>query len=181
MINEPKLIKEAQNGNVGSMSRLLDHYLPFVHALALRISGNPTDADDITQEAMIKVFRKLKRFRGDASLKTWIYRIAINQAYRTMNRKKRYIHHQEIEAAASVADESPSPMAAIIDDDNKVRLQKAMEILPEKQKLAVLLRLEHDMPFKDIALVLRRSEGAVKANYFHGINRLKEYFGRSER
>ena len=138
------------------------------------------DADDIAQETMIKVFKKIKRFRREASLKTWIYRITINQAYKTMNAKKKSLINDTIDSAINIIDNSPSPLERIIDRGQQEMLKKAIEILPQKQKLTVLLRIEHEMPFKEIARVMKRSEGAVKANYFHGINRLKKHFERSD-
>jgi RNA polymerase sigma-70 factor (ECF subfamily) len=132
------------------------------------------DADDLTQEVFIKIYRHIHSFREDAQLFTWIYRIATNECLNFLQRKKRRfflpVHDITAELAEKV-DHAPH----ISGDDIQKKLQKALLTLPEKQRLVFNMKYFDDMPYEQIAEITRTSVGALKASYHHAVKKIEEY------
>ena len=122
------------------------------------------DADDLLQDTFIKIWEALPTFRGDAQIYTWVYRIATNTALN-------FLHKKKVRAALSFESLS-SQMENKIDNDPffngdeiQRKLSKAVQKLPEKQRLVFLLRYFEDMTYEDMSEVLETSVGALKASY----------------
>ena len=130
------------------------------------------DADDVTQEAFLKVWTNRSKFRGDSGLFTWIYRIATNESLNFLNKKKRTIMGGELEvelASNLTADELVSG------DKIQLMLQHAILSLPEKQRLVFNMKYFDDLTFKQIAEITDTSEGALKASYHHAVKKIEEF------
>jgi len=137
-----------------------------------RIVHIHADADDVLQNTFVKVFRHIKGFKGESKLYTWLYRIANNESITFVNNKKKKLNVSDGEAYLDevvVADRYFDP------EDAKVILKKAIEMLPEKQKLIFNLRYYDDMSYKDMSEVLTTSVGALKASYHHAVNKVEKY------
>ncbi|MFT5915538.1 MAG: RNA polymerase sigma factor (sigma-70 family) [Bacteroidia bacterium] len=122
------------------------------------------DANDLTQDVFVKVFKSLEKFKGDSQLFTWIYRIATNECLNFLKKKKRRfflpIHDVEKELAQKV-DEGKY----ISGDEIQLKLQKALLTLPEKQRLVFNMKYFDEMKYEQISAVLGTSVGALKASY----------------
>lgn len=132
------------------------------------------DAHDVVQNVFIKVWKGLDQFREDAKLYTWLYRIASNESLT-------FIEQQKKRQTVSF-DHEPSGMAERLKADkdfdaNKLewKLQMAIQLLPEKQKLVFSLRYYDEMPYEDMSRILETSEGALKASYHHAVRKIEEY------
>ena len=131
------------------------------------------DTDDLMQDIFIKIWSALPSFRGDSQLYTWLYRIATNEA---LNRLKKF----QREFALSL-DAVGEALAARIDEDPyfngdalQRELHKAIQRLPEKQRLVFIMRYFDEMKYEDIAEITGTSVGALKASYHHAYNKIKE-------
>ena len=131
------------------------------------------DADDLTQEVFIKIWAALPTFRADAQLFTWIYRIATNEALNRLKKLQRE-YALSLDAVGNI-------LAARIDEDPyfngdalQRELHKAIQKLPDKQRLVFNMRYFDEMKYEDIAEITETSVGALKASYHHAYNKIKE-------
>lgn len=134
------------------------------------------DADDATQDVFIKVWTNLHKFRQDAKLYTWLYRVAANQCLNVIDKKrKRFflpIHDVEGELL-----EKLTTGAYISGDEVSMKLQKAILKLPEKQRLVFNLKYFEDLTYEEMAVVTQTSVGALKASYHHATQKLQAMLG----
>src|ERR1700730_7565402 len=143
---------------------------------------DPSEASDVVQEVFLKVFRKVGCFRGNSSLKTWIYRIAVNEAY---NHHRWFSRHQRQEIALDPEDGAPScaqhladpgrsPFEQAADRETHMLVEAALEKLNPKFRTAVVLRDIEDLSYDDIAAVLDISLGTVKSRITRGREALRK-------
>ena len=132
------------------------------------------DADDLTQDVFVKVWKHLVNFRQDASLYTWIYRIATNECLSFLSNKRRkfFLPLNDVGAELAAKMEADPSLAG---DDIELRLQKAILKLPDKQRLVFNLRYYDEMPYEQMAEVTGTSVGALKASYHHAAKKIEQY------
>ncbi|HPQ41857.1 MAG TPA: sigma-70 family RNA polymerase sigma factor [bacterium] len=171
--NEMQLIERAREGSDDAFDALVEQHMDRVYAVALRIVRQPADAEDVTQEVFITVFQKLDTFRGDANFSTWLYRITVNKALRHIKKRGRWSPATQPELMEQTPDPAPSQEDRLVEAQKREQLHQMMEILPDKQRLVLSLRVEQSLPFKEIARILGRSIGGVKANYFHAVRKIQ--------
>jgi RNA polymerase sigma factor (sigma-70 family) len=143
-----------------------------VYRTVLGILGDADDAADATQETFLRAFRALGRFRGEARFRTWLLTIATNAA-RGLHRKRERRREKPLDEAPDVPDGGRDGSEAASEAEEIERVRKLLARLPEKQRLAVQLRTQEGMSFKEVAAIIGSSEGAARVNYFHGIRRLR--------
>ena len=169
---------------------LIQRYQQPVYNLVCRLLNDPSDACDIVQEVFLKVFRNIGSFRGNSSLKTWIYRIAVNEAY---NHRRWFSRHQRQEVtlgaeegmpgyADSLADPGRTPFDQAADRETRALVEAALEKLNAKFRAAVVLRDIEDLSYEEIATVLDVSLGTVKSRILRGREALRKILeGRLEK
>ena len=132
------------------------------------------DTDDVVQEVFVKVYKHIDRFREDASLYTWIYRIATNECLSFLKKKKRRfflpIHDLKSELVGKL-DQQLDPSG----DEIQLKLQKALLTLPDKQRLVFNMKYFDEMKFDEIAKITGTSVGALKASHHHASKKIKAY------
>jgi RNA polymerase sigma-70 factor (ECF subfamily) len=177
-----ELVSAAQAGDKRAFDELVRATYTDVYALAYRLTGNEEDARDVVQEAYLRAYKGLKRFRGDAQFSTWMYRITANCASTAMTKGKKH-RHTELEAEAQLADARPEhdPEAAGDAELLRTRLNAALEELPPRLRAVVVLRDMYDLPHQAIADELGISEAAAKVRLHRARRRLRErLFPKSE-
>ena len=170
-----ELVQEVRNGKRQAYTELMRRYQQRVYWTARRIVGSHADADDIAQETFVKAYLGLGDFRGDASFYTWIYRIAVNLSLNTIRKQQLMRHLRESELIARYLPAAESPSSAVELEETERRLQEAVAKLPEKQRAVFVMRFFDELPYEEIAKILKTSVGGLKANYFHAINKVREY------
>jgi RNA polymerase sigma factor (sigma-70 family) len=151
---------------------LLNSYQQKTYWHIRRMVISHDDADDVLQNTMIKVWENLHKFKGNAKLYTWIYRIATNEALNFLNKQKL---HQNIE------DTSPELLGHLTatsyfnGNSAELKLQQAIINLPEKQRLVFNLKYFDNMKYDDMSEVLETSVGALKASYHHAVKKIEAY------
>jgi RNA polymerase sigma-70 factor (ECF subfamily) len=162
---DAELVGRIARGEDGAFEELLERFQPRVYRLACRLVS-PGEADDVTQEVFIQVFKSLPRFRGASSLSTWIYRVTFNtcQNYRLREEK-----HQHLpEPSWEVADRSAQRQldGCVVAD--------ALNRLDEKHRSVVILHELHGLTYKEIAEALKTPVGTIKSRLFNALKRLRE-------
>jgi RNA polymerase sigma-70 factor, ECF subfamily len=159
----------------GAFDRLVERHRRSVYQLCYRYVGNHEDASDLSQEVFLRAFRGLKHFRGQSSVATWLYRIAVNVCLNHVGTKKPLDQPNEsIEDHQFVDVRSDSPADRVLKQERDGRVRAAIARLPAKQRATLILRTYHEMSHQEIADVLGSSVGAVKANFFHALGNLKK-------
>ncbi|MFQ5536348.1 MAG: RNA polymerase sigma factor [Gemmatimonadota bacterium] len=174
VLSDGELVRRGRRGDERALTDLVKRHHAAVYRTALAILSNPEDAKDVAQGAFLKAFRGLDGFRGDAAFRTWLLTITANEARGVLRRRSRRAE-TTLEKTGPVASGNPGPDEAAVRADEVRRARSLLDRLPEKQKMAVRLRIDEGLSFKEIGAVIGSSEGAARVNYFHGINRLREW------
>ncbi len=173
--SDRELVELFRTGDVAGFNELVRRYQEKVYWIARRVIGSHEEADDIVQDAFVRVYEGLKGFRGDANFYTWLYRIAMNLSLNAL-RKKRL---KEIVPYDEVLEEMvPGNMETdgnLRQQEYRTILEEAIARLPAKQKLVFTMRYYDEMPYEEMAKLLRKSVGGLKANYFHALKKIQAY------
>jgi len=171
--DEPSLVRRAVAGSEEAREALIRRYLDDVYAVTYRILGDTDLAADAAQEAFINALRGLDRFRGEASFRTWLLRIAANAA-KSSGRKRQRRREVAIEAVAEPASREPDAAELTVVRAEAARVRAVLATLPSKQRQAVTLRVDQGLDFREIGRLIGSSEGAARVNYHLGVKRLRE-------
>lgn len=171
-LDEPALVQACLTGVRQAFDILVERHRRPVYQLCYRYVGNHEDASDLTQDVFLRAYRGLKRFRGQASLGTWLYRIGVNVCLNKVSAKKPRM--ENIDDNPQIQDTSSDPSANVFRAERAVRVRAAIAKLPDKQRTTLILRMYQELSHQEIADVLGSSVGAVKANFFHALHNLKK-------
>ncbi len=176
----------ARRGDQDAASALVEATWQATFTLAYRLTGHPEDALDVTQEAYLRAFRGLPRFRGEARFTTWLYRVTANCASNHMARSRRSRHDElDLEDAGfkQLADWRPEhdPEAFASANDERALLAEALQRLPRRLREVVVLRDIYDLSHRSIAAEMGISEAAAKVRLQRARKRLREDLGRQLR
>lgn len=171
--DESELLARARAGDAEAVEQLVRRYLKDVYAVTHRMLGDRDQAEDAAQDAMLNALRGLHRFRGEASFRTWVIRIAMNTA-RTVARRKTRRREVALEVARDNAIDAPDAATLAVRGAEAQRAAEMLQKLPDKQRMAVSLRINEGLSYQEIGAVLDCSEGAARVNYHLGVKRLRE-------
>lgn len=172
--DDRELIRRFQKGDESAFNELVRKYQKSIYQIARRLLGSHEEAEDLSQEVFIKAYHGLAGFRSDAGFFTWIYRITVNSALNVLRKKKlRQILSLE-NVGFSITSRSAAPDQQIEKGETLQAISRAIDRLPKMQKIVFTLRHDQKLTHKEIAQILNRDEGTVKANYHHAIRKLKK-------
>jgi RNA polymerase sigma-70 factor (ECF subfamily) len=171
-----ELIQQFRAGSERAFNELVLRHRHGVYLTAVGLLGSADDAEDLTQEVFIKVYQSIGSFRGESAVYTWIYRITVNLCLNQLRRRKVRSFFGLDQVSASL------PEAKRADDDLEiselsVKARAAIKSLPEKQRAVFILRHFRELPHAEIARIMDRDEGTIKANYFQAVKKLKAKLG----
>ena len=183
---EAAVVAELKAGSEEAYAWLIGEFQKPVYGLVYRIVTEAADAADTTQEVFLKVFRGMKHFHGESSLKTWIYRIALHEA---ANRKRWWFRHRAQETPIeptdsdglagdagvqnALADPHESPFDTVAHHEVQLRVSEALHKVPEPFRTTLILRDLEGMAYDEIAEILEISLGTVKSRLTRGRHALK--------
>lgn len=181
---EAALIDRLRAKELGAFEDLLSLYERPVYSLLFRLLGDQEDARDAAQETFLKVYRSLPSFRGDSGLKTWIYRIAINQAMnqqRWWRRRRREETvsldlsrgESDLTLGSSIPSRNASPEQTAIDNEREGRVMRALDQIKQEYRVALVLREIEEFSYEEIAEALSISIGTVKSRIARGREELR--------
>lgn len=172
---ERELIERFQAGETKVFDDIMKELQSRAVSLAYRWTGNREDAFDIAQEAFIRMWRKLPAWKINASLSTWIYRVVTNLAIDHLRRRNR-LREVNLETVAPPPERNRKhhPRKAVSAREEGKLIAAAVAKLPERQRAVFILRHYQNLPLKEIARVQSCSLGAVKANLFQALKKLRD-------
>ena len=184
---ERELIGRMQAGDSTAVTELSATYGPRIHQLAFRYLKNWEDAEEVAQDVLMKVHRKIGAFRGDAALSSWIYRITFNTAMSRL-RTSRFSRPLEVQAAdvtteaGEVAPQEPADWSSLADDsvmraEMRMRLIGALTHLPEVYRIPVILRDIQGLSTEEASAVLKVKPQTLKSRLHRGRLILREHLG----
>ena len=187
---EQTLIEELKAGSEQAFAMLIAQYRHSIYSLIARSLRDPSDAADVTQEVFVKVFRNISGFHGEASLRTWIYRIALHEA---SNQRRWWGRHKRRELSVDAPQESyegetfcladlltasdASPFDNAARKELRERVEAALQELPEAFRTVVVLREIEGFGYEEIAEMLQVNLGTVKSRLLRGRAALRTLLG----
>jgi RNA polymerase sigma-70 factor (ECF subfamily) len=184
-MDENAIIEGMARGDQRAFHELVERFKKKVYYLALDMAGNPVDAEDISQEVFLKVYRSFSTFRKGAKLSSWLYRITYNASIDHLRRKgaaPEAIADELIESSLGSDAGLPrrgaaDPGAALESSQLQDRIARALEKVSPQEKAVFLLRHYDDLMLKDIASCLGLSIGSVKSYLFRAVHKLQKELG----
>ncbi len=175
-INETEFIALARTdeGRRVAFGRLVSDHKEALYFHIRRMVLNHDDANDLTQEVFIKVWRSMDRFRGESKLYTWLYRIATNVCLTHLENSKRFFNVSFDEVENQLQQElREDPLFTA--DEILLRLQVALASLPDKQRAVFVMRYYDELSYAEISEITGTSEGALKASYHHAAKKIEAH------
>lgn len=175
MKDEDKLVEEVLQGKHSSFELLLQPYRQGFLNMAYRITGDREEAQEVCQEALLKIFKYLKSFKKGRSFKTWSFKVLMNTSYDYLKEKKKFRKVIESQKSGSVF-ETPQIEQKIWKKQMKEKIQNMLDILSPKEKAVFLLRDSEGLSVKEASLVLGCSQISVRTHLSRARQKIKAQF-----
>ena len=178
---ELQLIERARSGDKTAFREIVEQHKRGVYYLAFDITGNREDAEDVSQDVFIKVYRSLDKFRGDAKFSTWLYRITVNTCY-SMKSKKSITEMNVKENMEEVVDHSDEKIIHAAADPERVtessflkkQIEKALDKLSKKERAVFTMRNFQEMSFGEIVEIMKIKSSTVRSLNFRALKKLQK-------
>jgi RNA polymerase sigma-70 factor (ECF subfamily) len=179
---DARILRGLRSGIEGAYEELIERYEQQVYGMVYRLLGNQSDASDVVQEVFLKVFRGVSTFREQSSLRTWIYRIAVNEAH---NHRRWFVRHCKLEVPLEESrpehpnsleytpDPGRSPFEQALDSETRTLIERALTQINPVFRTAVVLRDVQNLSYEEIAEILQVSLGTVKSRILRGREALR--------
>jgi RNA polymerase sigma-70 factor (ECF subfamily) len=179
---DARILRGLRAGIEEAYEELIERYEHPVYSIVYRLLGNQSDASDVVQDVFLKVFRGVKSFRQQSSLRTWIYRIAVNEAH---NQRRWFVRHCRREVSLEnecperttplkfASDPGRSPFDQALDSENRLIIERALSRINPVFRTAVVLRDIQNLSYEEIAEILQVSLGTVKSRILRGREALR--------
>lgn len=174
-----ELMLRAGEGDVAAFQELVEIHQSAVIGTVAKMLGSPSEAEDIAQQVFVRVWKSAKRYKPQAKFTTWLFTITRNLVFNEVRRRQRKptvsVEEREEESHQVVEDKATvTPDQDVLQAELESAIDKAIESLPEKQRIAVILRRYEEMPYEEIGKVISMSVPAVKSLLFRARSQLKE-------
>ena len=172
--DDAELVARARDGDTAALDALIRRHYELAYRVALGVVRDADLAADVVQDAFVKATRALATFRGDASFRGWMMTIVMNQGRGALRRSGRR-RESDIDGVAPIASGEAAPDEVVVLRDEATRARAFVDRLPEKQRLAVTLRIDQGLSFREVGEVIGSSEGSARVNYHHGVTKLRTW------
>lgn len=194
-----RLVQELKAGNIEAFDKIVELYQRKIYALSFNITRNQMDAEDVAQDVLLSIYKKIDTFQGKAAFSSWVYRITLNATYMKLRNKKKdkYVSLDEEYPAFNksgfqtekLLDWSGSTESLLFSNETKSVIEKAVNLLPEKEKVVFILRDVDGLSTEKVSEILELSIPAVKSRLHRArlflrkklSNYFEEYYGRGEK
>lgn len=178
--NDFELVKKFNAGDESAFNEIVKKYHKRIYWHARQMLGDHLDADEVTQEVLIVLYKKLKTFNFKSSLFTWIYRIvttrSLNQIKR--NQLKKLIPYENADDSELV--DKKDIIEEIANKEKMEKLNRVLQKIPPKQRQIFIMRNFEQLSYEEISKITGKSIGGLKANYFHALKKVLEYLNAKE-
>lgn len=183
-LEDQRLLSALQSGDELAYEQLIQRFQTPVYNLAYRLLNDQADASDVLQEVFLKVFRNVNSFRGDSTLRTWLYRIAVNESH---NRRRWLFRHRRGETTIEetfednetrerpLMDNGESPFDFTLNREAQILLEEGLAAINPVYRSVLVLREIEDMSYDEISTILEVSIGTVKSRIGRGREALRKY------
>jgi RNA polymerase sigma-70 factor, ECF subfamily len=175
--DEAALVEACLAGRRDAFDVIVERHRRHVYQLCYRYVGSHEDAADLAQDTFIRAFKGLHGFKGQSSLSTWLYRIAVNVCLNRVALKTP--RAEQLGPLDRVDFKAERPDVTLLREERAEEVRAAIRNLPPKQRATLILRVYHELPHEQIAGILGSSVGAAKANFFHALANLKKLLPRT--
>lgn len=180
--NEKNLLKKAKNGDIEAFELLVEDYQKKAFNVAYRMMGNSEDANDLVQEALIRIFKSIKNFKEQSSFSTWVYRITTNVCLDELRRRKNKftisidedIKLEDGNVKRQIESEGPTPEELLESKEIRDIVTRAIGELADEHKTVIVLRDIHGFSYYEISNIIKCPEGTVKSRINRARKALKE-------
>jgi RNA polymerase sigma-70 factor (ECF subfamily) len=178
--NEEEILEQLRNPDTQrqGFAHLVNEYSERLYWQIRKMVYSHDDANDILQDVFIKAWLNIEKFRGDAKLSTWLYKIAINESITFINRSKAKLNLSIDDADSFLLDKLEGD-EYFDGDEAQLLLQKAIVTLPEKQRLVFQMKYFNEMKYDEMSDILGTSVGALKASYHHAVKKVESFLKES--
>ena len=186
-VTEKQLVKDLQAGKTDSFEQLANLYQKKIYALSFNITRNATDSQDVTQEVLLTLFRKGHTFQGKSAFSSWVYRITVNASYMKLRTRKKEPNVSVEELLPSfngsgfqqekIRDWSENAESLLFDNETREIIQKAVDLLPDKEKIVFILRDVEGLSTEKVSNILDLTIPAVKSRLHRARLFLSMHFG----
>ena len=170
---DQKLVEALQRGEPGAVEALLDRYGGWIYRVARRLLNDPRDVEEVTQDVLLTVVRKIQTFKGEAAFSSWLYRIAVNAAYQRL-RAKRARPEVSLEPFLPVFDDEGRYIEPVVDwssklndpavaEETRAAIERSLSRLPEEYRVVIQLHDVEELPNEEVAATLGLTVAAVKS------------------
>ena len=173
-----ELVELFRSGNTEGFNEIVRRYQERIYWTARRLVGSHDDADDVVQDVFIRAHGALKDFRGDSSLYTWLYRITTNLSLNALRKKriKEFLNFDDVVGRLDEVEDHADTQ--LLRQEYQNLLEKAIDRLPARQKQVFVMRYNDELPYEEMAKMLHKSVGGLKASYFHALRKIQEFMRR---
>jgi RNA polymerase sigma-70 factor (ECF subfamily) len=183
-LEDQRLICALQAADERAYEQLIERFQTPVYNLAWRLLSDPSDASDVVQEVFLKIFRNVDNFRGDSTLRTWVYRIAVNESH---NRRRWLVRHRRGETGLEetfedsesrerpLMDSGETPFEFTMNREAQHLLEEGLASINPVFRAALVLREMEEMSYEEISEILQVSMGTVKSRILRGREALRRY------
>jgi RNA polymerase sigma-70 factor (ECF subfamily) len=159
-----ELLIQASEGDIQAFENIYSQTADFVYTVAFRITNNREDAEDVTQEVFLKIYKNLKKFQFRSSFKTWLYRITVNTAINTYRRVSKILRKKTNYDIAIKTQASIEPAQTVIEKEQKeVLLKSLLDLLNPDQRACLILREVEQLSYEEIAQILKININTVRS------------------
>lgn len=170
MTPDEALVRRFQHGDPAAFDELVERHRRSVYSLVCRLAS-PAEADDLAQEVFLAAYRALPRFRGDATFRTWLYRIGVHVCSHHLRRRK--MATAELDEQHADDRRATDPLGATLASELQAQVRRSIAALPGKLRLVIVLRDLHDMSYQEIATVVGCPVGTVRSRLHYATQRLE--------
>jgi RNA polymerase sigma-70 factor (ECF subfamily) len=175
----PDILERACHGDIGAFEQIYKAFSFFVYNVALRVTRNSADAEEVTQDVFFKIYRNLKRFEFRSAFRTWVYRITMNTAINQYRKSKRETGDRvDYESVVGAMASEHSTVEELIEKDNENRVNGLLEKLNPQQKACLVLRELQGLSYREIAATLKVPLNTVRTRLKRARQALLEGVGK---
>ena len=174
-LTDSDLVRRFKMGDESAFSAIVMKYKDRLFKVAITLLGDENEAMDISQDAFVKAYFNLKKFREDSSLYTWLYRILYNLCISLLRRKKivTFLSFEDREETREFVSDWPDPVEETQRVELRTAIYEALEKLPERQRSVFVMKQIEGLKHEEIANIIGITEGAVKASYFQAVKKMQ--------